>query len=263
MAHINFFPNFFKTIVPYRYLEDAPVGFRLVNQDANFIRNAGDSISFFLVFEAACLVLGGFLYMLFRCLKKVDAWYPRILRLAAVAGAELMLMNLMHFATTQLRYGRTQLIPDEDFHRASITVAIVAIVLIVVYVAVRLWTSRIGGVNCLKRTLIAVIIALIHSKVLFVLIALEFVYAIARIGIERTHTNALLAVLYAEELLLIVAYLLLVVDGSMTTTVTIVSLVVLASVCALAYGLTEILYYRCDKMHLPPQDPIPTHSIAQ
>lgn len=61
-AHLGFFPNFFTTPNMYRENE-APISYKLATTDANFIRNAGYSISIFLVFIGGWALLTGLSYL--------------------------------------------------------------------------------------------------------------------------------------------------------------------------------------------------------
>jgi len=144
-------------------------------------------------------VVGLFLFLLFKYYRRVDVWHPNIVRLTAIGGIEIVLINVMHFSVTQLDYGRLQLIPSNSFHKTCMALAILMIVLASLYTLLRLWAYPIGGLNCLKKLAIAIVTALIaHQNVKLMLLPVEVVYAVARIFVERTHTNALLVVLYAE-----------------------------------------------------------------
>ena len=74
-SHVGFFPNFFTTPDQYRENE-APISFKLATTDANFIRNAGFSISFFLCFIGSLAVVTGIVYLLYKFMHKKELWYP-------------------------------------------------------------------------------------------------------------------------------------------------------------------------------------------
>jgi hypothetical protein len=62
-THMGFFPNFFTT--PNQYREnDAPISYKLASTDANFIRNAGFSISIFLTFIGGWALFTSLAYLL-------------------------------------------------------------------------------------------------------------------------------------------------------------------------------------------------------
>lgn len=62
-AHLGFFPNFFTTPNMYRE-NDAPISYKLATTDANFIRNAGYSISIFIVFVGGWAIVTGVAYLI-------------------------------------------------------------------------------------------------------------------------------------------------------------------------------------------------------
>lgn len=64
-AHAGFFPNFFS--IPNGYREDAaPISYKLANVDANFIRNAGFTISISLVYFVGLALISGLIYLLYK-----------------------------------------------------------------------------------------------------------------------------------------------------------------------------------------------------
>lgn len=86
-SHGGFFLNFFQNSVPPGYFEkDAPNSFKLATMDANIIRNAGFSFSFLLVYIACYFVATSFVWIVSKCCRKPDMWYPRIAVNALIAG---------------------------------------------------------------------------------------------------------------------------------------------------------------------------------
>jgi hypothetical protein len=110
------------------------------------------------------------------------------------------------------------------------------------------------GINCLKRVALAIILAIIprHNAEMG-LLAVEVVYALIRICTEGAHTNALLAVIYCEEILIIVCYIVMTYHNVQILTITVLTIVVVTAICALIYGLSEIMYRTCAKMMLLPK----------
>ena len=68
-THLGYFPNFFTT--PNQYRENAaPISYKLATTDANFIRNAGYSISIFLVFICGWIVFTALAYLISKVLHR-------------------------------------------------------------------------------------------------------------------------------------------------------------------------------------------------
>ncbi len=62
-AHAGFFPNFFT--IPNGYREDgAPISYKLATLDANFIRNAGFTVSISLVYFVGLALVAALAYLL-------------------------------------------------------------------------------------------------------------------------------------------------------------------------------------------------------
>lgn len=84
--HGGFFRNFWKYTIPSGYYEEsAPESYKLTNLDANFIRNAGFSLSLFAVFLAGWLLISLTIWILSCCNKK-EPYYPRIIKQVLFAG---------------------------------------------------------------------------------------------------------------------------------------------------------------------------------
>jgi hypothetical protein len=65
----GFFPSFFT--IPNGYREDAaPISYKLATLDANFIRNAGFTISISLVYFVGLALVSGLIYLLYKYGKK-------------------------------------------------------------------------------------------------------------------------------------------------------------------------------------------------
>ena len=100
--HLKFFPNFFwsllsadeKTIPPYA----------LYNVDANFIRNAGGSISLLLTFAITWLIVSVVCYYVEVKLGKWQIWYVRICKNSLTGTVELLSFNIFYWAVAYFRY---------------------------------------------------------------------------------------------------------------------------------------------------------------
>lgn len=163
-------------------------------------------------------------------------------------------MNVTFFSVSQMHYGWSYCIPHKHFSFISKSLAITSIILITIFTITRLCLYRIGGINCLKRVALAIILAIIprHNAEMG-LLAVEVVYALIRICTEGAHTNALLAVIYCEEILIIVCYIVMTYHNVQILTITVLTIVVVTAICALIYGLSEIMYRTCAKMMLLPK----------
>lgn len=96
-AHWYFFPNFFRRTIPPGYFEGFSKNatnnnqylsnsFRLSSADANFIRNAGFSLSLLFTFIVAFLVVVLMIWLLKKVCKKSEVWYYKIARDALIAA---------------------------------------------------------------------------------------------------------------------------------------------------------------------------------
>lgn len=84
--HGGFFRNFWADTIPGGYYElYAPESYKLTNLDANFIRNAGFSLSLLVVFLIAWAIVS-LIILIIRCCNKKDALYPKIVKDSLLAG---------------------------------------------------------------------------------------------------------------------------------------------------------------------------------
>ncbi len=84
-SHAGFFPNFFT--VPNGYREDGgPISYKLATLDANFVRNAGFSVSISLVYFAALALISSIVYLIYKYAQKGEVWYPKIAVSVMLAG---------------------------------------------------------------------------------------------------------------------------------------------------------------------------------
>jgi hypothetical protein len=68
-SHLGFFKNFFTT--PDSYRENAaPISYKLATTDANFIRNAGYSLSFLIIFMGVLGILSLIVYLIAKVFHK-------------------------------------------------------------------------------------------------------------------------------------------------------------------------------------------------
>jgi len=62
------------------------LSYKLATLDANFIRNAGFSISIFITFLAAWFIVCLIAFLLNKFLSKTELWYPRIAKNSLIAA---------------------------------------------------------------------------------------------------------------------------------------------------------------------------------
>lgn len=210
---MKFWPNYFKYTVPSQYEErEAPLSFKLATLDGNFIRNAGFAVSLFLTFLVAWVVVCGFMYLVNKVLKKHDLWYSRIAKNSLIAAVELLSMVIFFFSVTQLIYGGDY---DEknhrSFHRANFAAAIFFVTLISLYMVIRFFFNKIGGLYMFKRLAIALILVDAYQTegFLALLIAFEVVFTLIRYVLEKPRMLREKIFMLCECLAFILAYILL------------------------------------------------------
>lgn len=85
--HGGFFRNFWKYTVPAGFYEiNAPESYKLTNLDANFIRNAGFSLSILAVFLVSWLIVSFIVVIINKVGHRKDALYPKIVKDSLIAG---------------------------------------------------------------------------------------------------------------------------------------------------------------------------------
>lgn len=78
-AHFGFFPNFFSSTIPPRYVElAAPNSYKLATLDANVVRNAGFAFSLLIIFIGAYAFITVFCWVAANLMRKPDVWHPKI-----------------------------------------------------------------------------------------------------------------------------------------------------------------------------------------
>lgn len=85
--HGGFFRNFWIYTIPGGYYEiNAPEPYKLTNLDANFIRNAGFSLSMFAVFLVSWVIISLVVVIIRKCCHRRDTLYPKIIKNSLFAG---------------------------------------------------------------------------------------------------------------------------------------------------------------------------------
>jgi hypothetical protein len=93
-SHLGFFPNYFQPAIPSNYMEGnfrtskdfLPNSYRLLTGDANFIRNAGFSLSLLLTFICTFAVIVLVIFMVKKVCGKYELWFSRVAKQALLAG---------------------------------------------------------------------------------------------------------------------------------------------------------------------------------
>jgi hypothetical protein len=96
-AHFGFFPNYFSALIPPNYMEgftddlnpygsNVPNSYRLLTGDANFIRNAGFSLSLLITFLLVYFLVIGVILFLKKYYGFYEIWYKRIAFSAFIGG---------------------------------------------------------------------------------------------------------------------------------------------------------------------------------
>ncbi len=86
-AHGGFFTNFWGKTIPSGYYEiNAPVPYKLISLDANFIRNAGFSLSLFAVFLIAWAIITLCVIIVNKCCSRKEFLFPPIIKNSLIAG---------------------------------------------------------------------------------------------------------------------------------------------------------------------------------
>lgn len=243
-SHAGFLPNLFEPLIPDHYVElAAPVSFKIVNVDGNYFRNAGFSLAWLLIYLAAFLVVAFLVWgLVFKVLRKREAWYPRVAKQALIGGFEFFSMNLVFFSVTQLRYGSRFPPSMEDYHSRSQALAIVTLSVVGLYTLLRLVYNRIAGAYMLKRFLLALFLALAYDRLVYLLpvLLLSLLFVVLRLVFEEPENKYRKATIVVEELAFACAYLLLFlcVDGGVNSII--ISVLVFVFIVYLAYDLTTV-----------------------
>jgi hypothetical protein len=102
-SHGGFFRNFWKYTVPSGYFDfDAPESYKLKTLDANFIRNAGFSLSLLALFLVALAIISLVILLFNKIFAKRDVIYPKIIKNALFAGIEFCAMNIFYWSIANL-----------------------------------------------------------------------------------------------------------------------------------------------------------------
>lgn len=85
--HGGYFRSFWFNTIPGGYYEiDAPETYKLTTLDANFIRNAGFSLSMFAVFLVSLAIISLIIVIVKYCCCKKEVLFPKIIKNSFFAG---------------------------------------------------------------------------------------------------------------------------------------------------------------------------------
>jgi len=211
--HGGFFRNFWKFTTPSGYFDiDAPESYKLTTLDADFIRNAGFSLSILSVFLAAWAIISIIILIINKCCCRRDVIYPRIIKNSFFAGIEFFAMNIFYWSVANLMYSDKSQNIDKSYYDANQAASIAFVVIFCAYALIRFCFNRIGGLYMFKKLLIAAILAAaVYNKhgYLAILLALEFVFTIVRFFLERPTRMYEKVTIIVEWLMYSLAYILM------------------------------------------------------
>jgi hypothetical protein len=191
--HGGFFTNFWKYTIPGGYYEiNAPESYKLTTLDANFIRNAGYSLSMLAVFLVAWAIISLIVIIVRKCCHRRDILYPKIIKDSLVSGIEFFAMNIFYWSVAHLLYSDEGRNINEDFYNANNRASVAFIVIFCVYSVIRFYFNKVGGLYMFKKLLIAAILAAaVYHKhgYLAIILGAELVFTAARFLLERPKTT--------------------------------------------------------------------------
>jgi hypothetical protein len=120
--------------------------------------------------------------------------------------------------------------------------AITTLCVALVYTVVRMVLCPVGGLYCVKRLVVASVMATTyHNNVSKSLFAIEPTFMILRILLEKPYKMRDFITMYIEEALIVAVYAVLIFDNSPNATVLLTTIVLLIFTTMLGFGLGEIL----------------------
>jgi hypothetical protein len=88
---------------------NVPNSYRLLTGDANFIRNAGFSLSFLITFLFVYFVVVVIILIVKKYSRFYQIWYRRIAITVLIAAVEFVSMNIFYWAVAHLLYNSGKL----------------------------------------------------------------------------------------------------------------------------------------------------------
>lgn len=149
-------------------------------------------------------------------------------------------MNIIFFSVAELRYSMRWPVVDPNYLVTCWGVAIFFIIFYGIYSLVRLWSSKIAGIYCIKRFLFAVIMACCENDWVVIALYIEVAFLLFRLLIERPVTWWQVGYLVAEELLIITAFSLMMFCRNDNVTIIIVSFIIMGLFFMVLWDLLQV-----------------------